>query len=266
MIDFRLKKIGTQPFTFPSRTGTDIYFLSQKRNSMKQLFLLLLLVGALGLQAQDNLPVGEPTDGKSPFLQLSPKASTLLNRFSLSATVGTPSFAFSELNSLNLKKITQVNLAAVNLSYKMNKRFSFGISGLNNLGNYISGYYDAEGKLVTFEHDDDDDDYEDEEEDDMDDDDDEDCDDDEIGNLMGNVTVKLSDKFPIFVQAAGGYAFGQKVPTYSAMIGYNQKLFAGFGILAGIRYSDVIRQKPAGATGLSPSNGLKAELGLSWNF
>ena len=83
---------------------------------------------------------------------------------------------------------------------------------------------------------------------------------------MGGVTFKLSEKLPFFVQAAAGYSFGSKAPAYTAMIGYNQKIFAGFGIMAGVRYSDVLHQLPVGAESVVSPAGLKVELGASWNF
>ncbi len=83
---------------------------------------------------------------------------------------------------------------------------------------------------------------------------------------MGSITFKFSKKVPFFVQAAGGYSFGSNAPAYSAMIGYNQKIFKGLGIIGGIRFSDVLHQKPVDAVNMAPSSGIRAELGLSWNF
>ena len=84
--------------------------------------------------------------------------------------------------------------------------------------------------------------------------------------LMGIFTYKISEKVPFFVQAAAGYSFGSKAPAISAMIGYNQKIFKGLGIIGGIRYSDILRSKPADAVSMAPSSGIRAELGLSLNF
>lgn len=229
---------------------------------MKKSFLLLFLFLGLGLQAQDITKANAPE--KAKLLKL----VNSLNKFSFTATTGTPSFSTKELNSLNLNKISSVSLADLNISYKMNSRFSFGISMMGNLGNCTSGFYNQEGAFTTFGDDDDEDDDDeiDDDDDEIDDDDDDECDDDDLGNLMGSATFKLSDKFPLFVQASGGYSFGNNAPAYTAMIGYHQKIFAGFGILGGIRFSDVLYKKPADAVSVTSSSGFKAELGLSWNF
>ncbi len=244
---------------------------------MKNLFLLLLLITGFGLQAQNaDLPAGEKL--------VKTKLSSVLNKIAVSATVATPSFSDEEIKDLTWKKVAGVSLSDLNISYKMTSRFSFGISTMNNLGNCRSGYVNGEGAVVAFHSDDDDDDdefhddddeyeidddddeEEFEEEDGDDDDDDDDCDEAELDNLLGTVTFKISEKFPFFIQAAGGYSFGNNAPVYSTMIGYNQRIFAGLGIVGGIRFSDVLYKKPADAVSLTPSNGFKAELGLSWNF
>lgn len=236
---------------------------------MKNVLLLVFLLLGFGLQAQNK-----NSAKLTKLTQLSPKLKNTFSKFSISATAGTPSFSTKELSTLNLKKMSSLSLADLNISYKMNSRVSFGINMLGSLGNCSSGYYNQEGTFVAFMHDDygddgdddDDDDLDELDDDDDDDDHDDECDDDEIGNLLGSVTFKLSEKFPLFVQAAGGYSFGSKAPAYSAMLGYNQKIFAGLGIIGGIRFSDVFYKKPVEAKTLAPSSGLKAELGLSWNF
>lgn len=230
---------------------------------MKNVLLLTFLVLGFGLQAQDVGNINSASKGK--LLKLSPKMMNTLNKFSVTASMGTPSFSTKEIGNLNFKKLSNVSISELNLAYKVNNRISIGIGMVGNLGNCNSGYTTAEGTFMPFHSDDDDDDDHDDDDDDDDYDDDE-CDDDELGNLMGNITYKLSDKFPLFIQASGGYAFGSNAPAYSAMIGYNQKIFAGIGIIAGIRYSDVLYKKPVDAISVTPSHGLKAEIGLSWNF
>lgn len=229
---------------------------------MKRL-LLLFCVLVIGLQLQ-----AQSTETATSLTKVDSKTLNTLNRFSVTATLGTPSFSSTELKTLNFNKLSQVSLGDLNISYKMNSRMSFGIGTMGSLGNGASGYYNAENNFTSFCDDDDDHDDDLDDMDDIDDeDDDEDCDDDEIGqNLMGSATYKLSNKFPLFFQAAGGYSFSDKAPVYTAMLGYNQKIFAGFGIMAGIRFSDVLHQKPADAVKLVSPGGFKAELGLSWNF
>lgn len=236
---------------------------------MKQILLLFCMICSVGLMAQDA-PTTDLSTAETG------KIKSMLGKFSVTATAGTNAFGTSELKNLSADKLTQVSLGELSINYKMNSRFSFGIASMSNLSNGNSGYYNKEGAFVSFCDDDDDDDDEldeiedpfDDDDDEFDDDDDEGCDDDDIfgQNLMGSVTVKLSEKLPFFVQAAGGYSLSGNAPAYSAMIGYNQKVFAGIGIIAGVRYSDVLYNKPADAVKVTNSAGLKAELGLSWNF
>ncbi len=224
---------------------------------MKNVILLLFLFLGFGLHAQN--------ENSEKLIKLSPKLKNTFAKFSVVATAGTPSFSTTEISTLNLKKVSSLSLADLNISYKMNDRLSFGVSVLGKLGNCSSGYYNQEGGFVAFVHDDDDDD-DDEYDDDEYDDDDECDDDDEMGNLLGSITYKFSEKFPLFVQAAGGYSFESKAPAYSLLLGYNQKLVAGLGIVGGIRFSDILYKKPIDAKSVTNSSGLKAELGLSWNF
>lgn len=231
---------------------------------MKRLLLFVALVCTVSLSAQD-LPIGELQPGQNS------KFSSMLGKISVTATAGTPTFAMDELGKINFKKLSQVSLSNLNISYKMNPRLSLGVSSMNNLSNSTGGYYNAENQFFTFCDDDDDgiedDDMEMDDDDGEDENEDGDCDDDEFGqNLMGTATYVLSDKLPFFVQAAGGYSLSGKAPAYSAMIGYNQKIFAGLGIMAGVRFSDVLHKKPADAVKTTSTAGIKAELGLSWNF
>ncbi len=239
---------------------------------MKHLLLFLFVICTVGLHGQttsaDLSNAGEETTPLS-------KASNILNKFSVTASAGSSAFALNNLNQVNLKGI---NIGELNISYRLNRRFSFGVSTMGSLSTSAAGYYNAENTFVSFCDDDDDDDDDDDEiddDDEMDDDDeddddeDEDCDDDEIEfgqNLMGTVTFKLSEKLPLFIQAGGGYSFAGNAPAYTAMIGYNQRIFSGFGILAGVRFSDVLRQAPKDAIKTVSPAGLKAELGLTWNF
>lgn len=234
---------------------------------MKKLLFLMVLFGTVNLSAQDlQMADTSPASGG--------KFSSMLGKISVTATAGTPAFALDKLGKVNFKKLSQLSLSNLNISYKVNPRLSLGISSMNNLSNSTGGYYNAENQFFTFCNDDEDDD-DGIEDDDMEIDDDDiehededgDCGDDEFGqNLMGTATFILSDKLPFFVQAAGGYSLSGNAPAYSAMVGYNQKVFAGLGIMAGIRFSDVLHKKPADAVKRTSTAGIKAELGLSWNF
>jgi len=84
--------------------------------------------------------------------------------------------------------------------------------------------------------------------------------------VMLTLNYKFSNKVPIFLHAAGGYSFATSKPAYSVMLGYNQVILKGLGIYAGIRYSDSFFDAPEGATNISPSDGIKIELGASLNF
>lgn len=251
--------------------------------------LLFLVFAAIQLTAQNDLGVKgvslSNTDTKAEETKPIHKLNSFFNKFSFTASAGTVSLAPNDLKNLSLRQVT---LGDLNISYKVNPRFSFGLSSIGSLGNCTSGYYNAEGKLIPFQryeieledlfekeddHDDDteheseDDDLDDDDNDDdeHDDEDDDDC--EEAGvNIIGTATFILSEKVPFFVQAGAGYSFTDKAIAYTAFWGYSQKIFAGFGIQAGIRYSDVLRQKPVDAISVNPSSGLKAELGLNWNF
>lgn len=222
----------------------------------KILFLIVFAVAfSIGLRSQG----GDLANGKH---------CSVLDRISVTTTVGTPTFSTSDIGKLNLKEISQVSISNFNISYKLDSKLSFGISAMSNLSNGTGGYYNQEGQFFPFCMDDDEEeDMEDDDDDSNDDPDDEDCDDDDFGkNLMGTVTFTLSDKLPFFVQVAGGYSLSAKAPAYTALVGYNQKLYAGIGIMAGVRFSDVLYTKPADAVKRTSTAGFKAELGLSWNF
>jgi hypothetical protein len=223
------------------------------------LLILFLLLANLSLFAQQNINDAVESPKNS-------KVANTLSKFSVTATAATPSVNFKEMNNATLKKAKGISMGELSINYKMNSRISFGLGTMGSLGLCFSGYYNAEGNFVPFSSDDDDEnDTEDGDGDDDAEDDDDDC--GEFGdNIMGTFTFKLSEKIPFFVQAAGGYSFGSNAPAYSAMIGYNQKVFKGLGIVGGIRFSDVLYQKPADAVKMAPSSGLRAELGLSWNF
>lgn len=226
---------------------------------MRIILLLCLSFCSIGLMGQDRSTESVGTT--------SPMYNYFLGRFAVTATAGTPSFATSDLKNVSLKN---VSLGQLTISYKMNPKLSFGISTMGSLSSAKGGYYNAENKFFSFCDDDDDLDDDPNELPDTDmveDHDDDGCDEDGIGqNLLGTVTYTLSSKLPFFVQAGGGYTFAGKAPAYTAMVGYNQKLFAGFGVIAGVRFSDVLYQKPASAIRTTSGAGLKAELGLSWNF
>lgn len=230
-----------------------------------QLLFMILLFANLTIFAQQN-SVEVETPKSSKF-------SNLLSHFSITATAASPSINFKELNNSTLKKSHGISMGELNIMYKINSRMSIGVGTVTSPGLCHSGYYNAEGAFVPFSYDDDDDNEQDDDDDGPEDDDDEledDDDDDDCGefgdNIMGTFTFKISEKVPFFVQAAGGYSFGSNAPAYSAMIGYDQKIFKGLGILGGVRFSDVLHKKPADAVKMASSSGFRAELGLSWNF
>lgn len=221
---------------------------------MKPLLFLLSLAFAASLPAQELHTASiQPAAPEN----LSP----LLNRISVTATLG------SGYYSGNFSHLASITLGELSVNYKANPRFSFGIG---TIGSLICGgsYYNSEGVLIS--GDDDDDDDESDDDDDMDEDDDMDddgCDDEfDLGdNLMSNFTYILSEKIPFFLQLGAGYSLKADTPVYSVLAGYNQKLFAGIGIRAGIRYSDIVKLANT-RNYASPTGGVKAELGLSWNF
>ena len=232
---------------------------------MKKLLLLPALLFTLSLAAQELQTAELQTAQAGKF-------STLLHKFSVTATAGTGYYhnRFADLGKLSLGEL--------NLQYKVSPLFSFGIGIMGAIQNDLS-YFNSEGVLVLGCNDDGDNDGDEIEAGEIDDPNDlddiqeenedggqNDCDDEgefEFGdNLMGNFNFHLPGKLPFFLQAATGYSFNSQSPAYSVMAGYNQKLFTGFGLLAGISYSDIISSKNF----VSKTGGIKAELGLSWNF
>jgi hypothetical protein len=227
---------------------------------MKQLLLLLALVFTVSLSAQELQTADVQTALAGNF-------SALMQKFSVTATAGTGYYRNS------LSDLGKLSLGELNIQYKVSPLFSFGIGTIGTIQDDRS-YFNSEGVLVADNDNDDegcDDGIDDpndtgniEEENQNGDQNDCNCE-GEFGfgdNLMGSFTFHLPGKLPFFFQAATGYSFNSQNPAYSVMAGYNQKLFAGFGILAGIRYSDIISSKNY----VSKPGGIKAELGLSWNF
>ncbi len=250
---------------------------------MKKIFSILVsLLVVCGINAQDGNT--EKKTCASACTMPCAKIMKSMSKFSITATAGTPSFAYNALNTSKAGDLLKPNLGELTIAYKMTPRLSFGISTMSGLNNRSAGYFDQEDQFTPFcMEDDDDDEHEDEhdDDDDLDDDpddlddddieeeheDDDDCDEGEFGDaIMGSATYKLFEKFPLFVQGAGGYSMVDGAPVYSAMIGYNQKVFAGFGIIAGVRYSDVLHKTPVLAKEVISPAGLKIELGASWNF
>ena len=223
-------------------------------------FLLLLLFAAcFSLQAQETEVSPDATNDKSSM--------NILKRLSVTATAGTGTYqgAFKDLKALSLGSFT--------VDYKLNSRVSFGLTTIAGMDCGQRFITNEEGLVTLIDNDDDDydDEFEDESEDDDYDDNDfddlfDDIFDDDCGqfgdNVIGTVTYRLSEKVPFFVQAGAGYTFRSNVPTTTVMLGYNQKLFAGLGITAGVRYNQLIANKNT----LKNTSGLKAELGLSWGF
>jgi len=243
---------------------------------MMKSFLICFITffSTLSLNAQNE------SEAKTIFsLKLSPKMINTLNQFSVTASIGTPSFAINDLKNISLKKLTNVSLGDITIAYKVNSRMKIGIGTLGSLGNCEHGYFDAEGGFQSFDQDDnndnddgmdgpdgiDDNDVVDDN-DESNDNDNDNCEDDFGQNLMGSVTYQLSENIPIFVQVAAGYSFSNNALAYSTLIGYNQKLFAGFGISGGIRFSDVLNKLPATAISSTASEGVKLEFSVNWNF
>ena len=231
---------------------------------MKKLFLLSnLMILTLVVHAQE---IDEPPlNDKSHFVT---KAHTLLQNFSFTATGGTPSFSMDGLKTSSIQEFGQISVADLNLSYRINSRFSVGVSLMNALGNCNSGYYTEGDQFVAFVTDEDDDHHQDEWEDDDDAEDEDECEcgDDELGNVMGTVTFKFPEGIPLFIQAAGGYSLNYHAPAFSAMAGYYHQIISGLGVVGGIRFSDILHQLPPDGVRLAPTSGIKAEIGLSWNF
>ena len=166
--------------------------------------------------------------------------------------------------SLNNSNFSNVTLGELNISYKHTDRISFGFATMGDLSGCPIGYTNSEGNYVTYDNDNDD-------ADDVDDDeiegedDGEDCDADELSNIMATATYHLSDKVPVFIEAAAGYSFASNAPAISAYVGYNQKIITKLGILGGVRFSNVFIQKPADAVQFSSFN-IRLEVGATWNF
>ena len=215
---------------------------------MKRLLFLLAFCFAIGqLHAQDTAIESQE---KTPRFQ---KTVNFVQNFNVTATFG------SGYYSDQLSQMGRLSIGELSVQYKVNPRFSFGIGMLGSVlcEDY---YYDEEGNIT--EDEDDDDDYE---EDNYEDDDDDECEDELGENLMGLFTYRMSENFPLFLQLGGGYSWNADAPVYSILLGYNQKVFQNFGILAGLRYSDAVNMGDL-KNFVEPIGGLKAELGVSWNF
>lgn len=190
---------------------------------------------------------------------------------SITATMATQAEGLSSLEDYNLRKLTNVNLGELSVTYKIHERFSLGLGTVAGLGNCGGGYTNAEGAFVAYHSDDDDDDHDDEddmddEDDDDHDDDDDECDDEELDNLMAILSTQPFANLPIFVQIAGGYSFGAGAPGYSMMLGARQPLIGGLNLTGGFRFSDVLHKLPAGAIEVGSSSGLRLEIGLNWSL
>lgn len=230
---------------------------------MKKLFFLnYVMFFALIVNAQDI-----QDESKNANNSLGTLAKGLYHHLSFSVTGGTPSLSLDALKAASFKEIGNVSIGELNLSYRINNQFSVGVSWMAALGNCNSGYYTEGNQFVAFvadENDDHKDGHHDGDDDEIDEEDDG-CD-DELGNVMGTVTFKFPEGVPFFVQAAGGYSLNYNAPAYSAMVGYYHKIVAGLGIVGGVRFSDVLHQLPADGVRLATTSGIKAEIGLNWNF
>jgi|GEM_PF-3950205 len=181
------------------------------------------------------------------------------DHISFTLKTGTPSFAINNLGNSG-SDLLNIGIAEIGSAYKVNSKLSVGISLMGGLGNCLEGYFDTEGNFVEID-DDDDDDLDDEGEDD---DDDSECE-SEIEALMATVSYVLSDEIPVFIQGSLGYSIDDSVPAYSVMVGYYKEVFSQLSISGGIRFSETLIKVPNEALGFQRS-GIKAELGLHWNF
>ncbi len=219
---------------------------------MKKILTVFLLIAFLSptVFAQEQIAITEEA------------TKSLFDQLSFTLKTGTPSIPMSDLGSSG-KQLSNIGIAEIGASFKTSSNFSFGISAMGGLGNCAEGYYDSEGVFIEFEDDEDDDDMDDRDEDEGEED--EDCDGEEPEVLMGTMTYIVSNKVPVYVQASAGYSFDSNAPAYSILVGYNQRLFSQLSLSGGLRYSEVLINVPSDAQDFSRS-GLKAELGLHWNF
>jgi hypothetical protein len=222
---------------------------------MKKLhFLLFMMLFTTVVSAQET--TGEGQNAVHDFYHT--KLKPTLERYSFSVSIGTPSYPINQLELIGENGLRNISVAEINISRKINEKLSFGLSLMGALGNSKDGYYTTDGSYVEW----DDGEYE------IDDDEDEENDldaEDEPENIMGTFTYKISEKVPFFAQVAAGYAIERNAPAYSVMLGYDQPLFAALGLRVGVRYSDVLQKKPDNVVDFT-TRGLKAEVGLSWNF
>ncbi|HHH55036.1 MAG TPA: hypothetical protein ENK91_15340 [Bacteroidetes bacterium] len=242
---------------------------------MKQQILILVFLGLfvsnINGQTIDSINNHPPTI-KDVAIKLGHRFS-FVKKFNFIIGMGTNSINQGDFSNISGDDL-EPSFAIVGLGYKFSSKFSVGAAYLNNLGNSKGSYTDKSGTKIYFEGDNIDDQKEDidetqdEENEDMDTEDD--MDNTEIGNeaipVVLTINYKFSDKFPMFLQAAGGYSFGQNKPVYSALLGYNQKIFKGLGVYAGIRYSNAQVKIPSDATNISPFDGMKFEIGSTCNF
>ena len=226
-----------------------------KTNTMKRLYSLIFMVlFTTAVSAQETTVESNRTVVDFYNTKLKP----VLDQYSLAVAIGTPSFPINQLDIISKNGVRNISVAEINISRKINEKLSFGLSLMSALGNAKEGYYTTDGRYVEW----DDGRYEIE---DDEDEADEIEDEDEPDNIMGTFTYKISEKVPFFIQVAAGYAIEKNAPVYSAMLGYDQPLFASLGIRVGVRYSDVLQEKPENVADFT-TRGLKAEVGLSWNF
>lgn len=222
---------------------------------MKNVLWFILLFSSLNVMAQTNAVnmTKEATTGKF---------AKILKQFSLTVSAGT-GYYHNEL-----AEVSKLTFGQLNLQFKTSPSFSIGFGSFGSILQDYS-YYNNEGLLVSGCNDEDG-----VENGDPDNPNDPDnieeqhqdgCNDGEfelVGDLLGNATYKLPGKLPLCLQFGGGYSRAAKAPVYTLMAGYNQKLFAGISLLAGVRYSNLISSRNY----VSKTGGIKAELGLGWNF
>ncbi len=180
----------------------------------------------------------------------------LIEQLSFTLKMGTPSLSFDHSGNAS-SDLLNLGIAEIGSAYKLNSRFSVGISAMGGLGNCMEGYIDDEGKFVEFEDDDDDDEME-------EDDDEEECE-NELEAIMATVNYTITEDIPLLLQASVGYSLDEQAPAFSMYLGYYRELFSQLSIAGGIRWSEVLINLPEEAKDYNRS-GLKAEFGVYWNF
>ena len=182
----------------------------------------------------------------------------LIDRLAFIGSIGSPTMDLNR-SEYGLESIPgSFSLGELGIAYKLSDRVQVGISALGALGNCNSGYLDGENNFIPFNADDEDDEDEGEVEEGPE------CEGDQFDNIAGTITFKLIEG--LYMQATAGYSAVADAPAFSALVGYSQNILSQLGVYLGLRYSNVIHNVPSEAVHVTSSSGLKAELGVNWNF